>query len=1104
MIHTEKLPSSVMTTVRRTRSLITAMNWGWIPGSAARIAMSPDGSLWALSNATVANTPDHPIWHWANNNWTNVPGAAIRIAVGPDGTPWVVNSAGGIYYFDGANWQGIAGGASDISVAADASVYVISNQPGNQFGNAIWHYSGGASGTWSSLPGAGVHIAANWDTNTYPGGITPGGLWVVNGANAIYYYAPNLNGYVSIVGGAVDLAPTIIGGIFALGTARNPDGSYPIYYYDLSGQTWNGQPGSALNLTSNSSQTVFVVGADNGIYTGPLSTLAGLGGGNGSQYTPAWWSGICDVANHPGSYPLPKGAAPQGYLGIYPCGPRPDYDGGGNTPRIVDGVSLLEWQCVELSMRFMKAVYGVHPYSANGSTIVKNYPANEPPVLLPVTHNDGTGPLPVPGDILEYGPTGYSAAYLDSKCQAATSANGDLPFCGHTSVVISTSITPGGSGQIVVMEQNNSASGTATLDVTNGIVNTKLRPYPVTGWLHQAGTVTTQPSNPMPTVASVSPTSMSANGQQQLLTISGASFAKGDVVQFKWGVGQGANVWTPAQTVPNIASSTQITLGMFPGNVSDTIYVRVCSDGSATSCSDGSAHVAVNAPLGAPTVSSVSPSSMPANGTAQTITIGGSGFAAGDVVQFKWGQGLGAGSWNTSSAQPQVLSANQIAHSMNPGTVADTIYVRVCTDSSATVCSDGTQYVSVTTALASPTVSSLSPTSMTANGQTQTLTINGSSFASGDIVQFKWGQGAGAGTWNTANGTPNIASSSQISIGMNTGTVSDTIYVRVCTSTAAATCSDGTAYVLVTAAALTPTVSSVSPTSMTANGQTQTVTIYGSSFAGGDVVQFRWGQGAGSGTWNTANGTPNIASSSQISIGMNPGTVNDTIYVRVCTSTAATSCSDGSAHVVVTAPAVSPNVSSLSPTSMTANGQTQTLTIYGGSFANGDIVQYKWTQGQGAFVWNTANATPSVVSSSQIVVGMNPGVVNDTINVRVCTNSAATSCSDGSAYVSVVAAALTPSVTSISPTSMSANGQSQAVSIYGSSFAAGDVVQFKWGVGQGANVWNTANSTPTILSSSQINIYMNPGTVSDTIYVRVCSDSTASHCSSGSQYVSVH
>jgi len=292
-----------------------------------------------------------------------------------------------------------------------------------------------------------------------------------------------------------------------------------------------------------------------------------------------------------------------------------------------------------------------------------------------------------------------------------------------------------------------------------------------------------------------------------------------------------------------------------------------------------------------------------------------------------------------------------------------------------------------------------------------------------------------------------------------------------------------------------PSVSSLSPTSMTADGQEHLLTIYGSNFASGDIVQFMWGQGQGANQWNTSNSTPTVNSSSQITINMDPGTVTDTIYVRVCSGSY---CSSGTQYVSVTVATVTPSVSSLSPTSMTADGQEHLLTIYGSNFASGDIVQFMWGQGQGANQWNTSNSTPTVNSSSQITINMDPGTVTDTIYVRVCSGSY---CSSGTQYVSVTVATVTPSVSSLSPTSMTVNTGYQNLTIYGSNFVSGDTVQFYWSQGTGANQWNISSKTPVVNSSTQITVSMNPGPVADTIYVRVCSGSS---CSSGAQYVSVH
>jgi len=204
-----------------------------------------------------------------------------------------------------------------------------------------------------------------------------------------------------------------------------------------------------------------------------------------------------------------------------------------------------------------------------------------------------------------------------------------------------------------------------------------------------------------------------------------------------------------------------------------------------------------------------------------------------------------------------------------------------------------------------PTVSNINPTAMTATGTSQALTITGSNFQSGNIVQFFWGVGAGAGVWNTGS-TPTINSASQITGSMNPGTVNDTIYVRVCSTSGATACSSGTQTVTVTAVAPTPTVSNINPTAMTATGTSQALTITGSNFQSGNIVQFRWGVGAGAGVWNTSSSGPTINSASQITVSMNPGTVNDTIYVRVCSTSSGAACSSGTHAVTVQTPGTTP------------------------------------------------------------------------------------------------------------------------------------------------------------------------------------------------------
>ena len=538
-------------------------------------------------------------------------------------------------------------------------------------------------------------------------------------------------------------------------------------------------------------------------------------------------------------------------------------------------------------------------------------------------------------------------------------------------------------------------------------------------------TITYSTSSVAPSIISVAPTAMIANDVRQTLIVLGDNFQSSNVVQFKWAVGAGSGVWNVGNgNPPTIANTGQLSISMNPGTVSDVITVRVCRSATQTStsdCSSGTHAVTVTAPpVATPSVSLITPTAMFANDVRQTVTVLGANFQSGNIVQFRWAVGDGAGVWNVGNGNPPVIAnTGQLSISMNPGVVNDVINVRVCrsvTQTTTSDCSTGSHAVTVTApSVATPTVSSVTPTAMIANDMRQTVTVLGANFQTGNIVQFRWAVGDGAGVWNVGNGNPPvIANAGQLSISMNPGVVTDVINLRVCrtvTQTSTGDCSSGTHAVTVTAQPVdTPSVSSITPTAMIANDVRQTVTVLGANFQSSNVVQFRWAVGEGAGVWNVGNGNPpTIANVRQLSISMNPGAVTDVINVRVCRSVTHTStgdCSSGTHAVTVTAaPAVAPSVTQVAPTTMSVSSASQTLTVLGANFQIGNVVQFRWAVGAGAGVWNAGSGNPpGIVSTGQLSIRMFTGPVSDVINVRVCRSATQTStsdCSSGSHAVTV-------------------------------------------------------------------------------------------------------
>jgi hypothetical protein len=170
--------------------------------------------------------------------------------------------------------------------------------------------------------------------------------------------------------------------------------------------------------------------------------------------SPPWWSGICDANLNRWSFPLSS------WDGLTACGPGPNRGGYDEVVEFFPGAwGEYEWECVELSMRWLFLEYGVRPYPADGSEVVADYSRADGGDLQRIA-NDGSS-VPRPGDVLSMGATWEE---------------------GHTAVVTATNLTAG-NGTIGILEQNmNGGNGKNTLSVVDDVVEPESG-MPVTGWL---------------------------------------------------------------------------------------------------------------------------------------------------------------------------------------------------------------------------------------------------------------------------------------------------------------------------------------------------------------------------------------------------------------------------------------------------------------------------------------------------------------------------------------------------------------------------------------------------------------------------------------------
>jgi pimeloyl-ACP methyl ester carboxylesterase len=409
-----------------------------------------------------------------------------------------------------------------------------------------------------------------------------------------------------------------------------------------------------------------------------------------------------------------------------------------------------------------------------------------------------------------------------------------------------------------------------------------------------------------------------------------------------------------------------------------------------------------------------------------------------------------------------------------------------------------------------PTVSLISPTSMAADVQSHTLTINGSNFQAGNRVQFKWNAPPGNGVWTTGN-TPSIASSDQMTVSMNPGEVNDTIHVRVCRSSSQTTdadCSSGTHAVTVTAQAASFSFSPSSRTVAEGAGSTSfTLNRAGGSGAATVYVS----------TLSTSEGSSNSGDYSGINsqaVTFASGETSKTVTINITNDSTAESnetfglivqqnAADAAnvflakATFTITDDDSAPGSFSWSPSSRTVaeNGGSTSFTLNRSGGSGSTTVFVSTTQGEGS-----SNSGDYSGINSQAVTFAS-GETSKTITINIANDSTAESSetfglivqqnAGDAANVFLTKATFTitdddsapaPSITNVSPSSYPANGSNQGMTISGSNFVNGATLTFDPPTGSNLN---SNPSKLSFVSSNRIDYQFNNASDVGTWRVRV-------------------
>jgi murein DD-endopeptidase MepM/ murein hydrolase activator NlpD len=495
-----------------------------------------------------------------------------------------------------------------------------------------------------------------------------------------------------------------------------------------------------------------------------------------------------------------------------------------------------------------------------------------------------------------------------------------------------------------------------------------------------------------PSIASLSPSTPTRSGSDQNVVVTGSRFQSGLTVTVSI-PGGGTATLSGAQIQGVTASSFTMVVTL---NVAGTYGIRVNNP-------DGGQSNTFNFTTQSPTVSigSISPATPTRSGSDQNVVVNGSGFQSGLTVTV-FIPGGGTATLSGSQIQGVTSSSFTMVVTLN---VAGTYGIRVNNP-------DGGQSntFNFTTQAATPSISSISPSTPTRSGSNQNVQVFGSNFQSGLTVTV-FIPGGSTATLSGSQIQSVTSSSFTMVITLN---VAGTYGIRVNNP-------DGTqsnTFNFSTQAS-TVSISSISPATPTRTGSDQSVQVFGSNFQSGLTVT----------VFIPGGGTATLSGSQIQSVTSGSFTMVVTLNVAGTYGIRVNNPDGGQSNTFnFTTQAATPSINSISPSTPTRSSSNQNVQVFGSNFQTGLTVTVFIPGGSTSTL--SGSQIQSVTSSSfTMAITLN---VAGTYGIRV-NNPDGTQ----SNTFNFTTQAPTPSISSISPATPTRSGSDQNVVVSGSGFQSG-------------------------------------------------------------------
>jgi hypothetical protein len=309
-----------------------------------------------------------------------------------------------------------------------------------------------------------------------------------------------------------------------------------------------------------------------------------------------------------------------------------------------------------------------------------------------------------------------------------------------------------------------------------------------------------------------------------------------------------------------------------------------------------------------------------------------------------------------------------------------------------------------------PTLSSISPASVAAGSAGFTLTATGTNYISGTQIM-----------WNGVAQSTKVVSNTQLTAAVSTAQIATAGTVSIRVIKPDTTTSNTMQLTITGSGSQTFSLTSISPSSVTAGAAAFTLTATGLGFINGDVI-----------TLNNTGVATTFVSASQLQTTVPASSVANPGAVAIGVLAPGNISSNQLPLTVTgTSAGAPPTLTSLSPSSAYNGSAAITLTANGAGFVNGSQIIWNGTALPTAFVSSTVVTASVAATSLATVVPVNVFVLNPDSTV-----------SGFLPFTIMVSPTTIPILTSINPQHAAVGSPAFTLTLTGSDFAAGAVAYF--------------------------------------------------------------